>query len=349
MAKQTITCESCGKQYDYLKSEACPHCGAFNYVKRSHTHICSADDVERIIEMRSVGHADDIEDTQDYLHEHTSPAQIDPELQKKYDRIQEKLNRLGTSPEPRPSFEIDPRQTQRNDRPKKGNSGCLKPIGILMAVLILFNVIIPLIFGALKYVLFDRPSPAPEPVYPASESVIADEYVDGIPGYSYTVNDMSFIVGDMALLDTGDALDPEQAVVLVQTDAFCDLPVDEYAQVSVSTYLSDAGGAYYYSPIDMAAYEEDSLAQTLFNNYQFYFLQDFELSYLDGSDAVSGYMPFLVDRSELEELFYVLQLDYYNTETGTFQQHTVFYAFPLTDLQTISMEEAAALYYNTSY
>ena len=210
-------------------------------------------------------------------------------------------------------------------------------------------MIIPLIFGALKYVLFDRPSPAPEPVYPASESVIADEYVDGIPGYSYTVNDMNFIVGDMALLDTGDALDPEQAVVLVQTDAFCDLPVDEYAQVSVSTYLSDAGGAYYYSPIDMAAYEEDSLAQTLFNNYQFYFLQDFELSYLDGSDAVSGYMPFLVDRSELEELFYVLQLDYYNTETGTFQQHTAFYAFPLTDLQTISMEEAAALYYNTSY
>ena len=195
--------------------------------------------------------------------------------------IQEKLNRLGPPPEPRPSFEIDPRQTQRNDRPKKGNSGCLKPIGILMAVLILFNVIIPLIFGALKYVLFDRPSPTPEPVYPASESVIADEYVDGIPGYSYTVNDMNFIVGDMALLDTGDALDPEQAVVLVQTDAFCDLPVDEYAQVSVSTYLSDAGGAYYYSPIDMAAYEEDSLAQTLFNNYQFYFLQDFELSYLD--------------------------------------------------------------------
>ena len=34
---------------------------------------------------------------------------------------------------------------------------------------------------------------------------------------------------------------------------------------------------------------------------------------------------------------------------STFQQHTVFYAFPLTDLQTISMEEAAALYYNTSY
>ena len=30
MAKQMITCESCGKQYDYLKSEACPHCGAFN-------------------------------------------------------------------------------------------------------------------------------------------------------------------------------------------------------------------------------------------------------------------------------------------------------------------------------
>ena len=28
MARQMITCESCGKQYDYLKSEACPNCGA---------------------------------------------------------------------------------------------------------------------------------------------------------------------------------------------------------------------------------------------------------------------------------------------------------------------------------
>ena len=33
MARQMITCESCGKRYDYLKSEACPNCGAFNYVK----------------------------------------------------------------------------------------------------------------------------------------------------------------------------------------------------------------------------------------------------------------------------------------------------------------------------
>ena len=33
MARQMITCESCGKRYDYLKSEACPNCGAFNYIK----------------------------------------------------------------------------------------------------------------------------------------------------------------------------------------------------------------------------------------------------------------------------------------------------------------------------
>lgn len=45
MARQMITCESCGKRYDYLKSEACPNCGAFNYVKDAHQHICGADDV----------------------------------------------------------------------------------------------------------------------------------------------------------------------------------------------------------------------------------------------------------------------------------------------------------------
>ena len=60
-------------------------------------------------------------------------------------------------------------------------------------------------------------------------------------------------------------------------------------------------------------------------------------------------MPFLVDRSELEELFYVIQLEYYDIQAGVYRDHTAFYAFPLADLQTISMEEAAALYYNTSY
>lgn len=48
MARQMITCESCGKRYDYLKSEACPNCGAFNYIKGAHQqHLrsrgCGAD------------------------------------------------------------------------------------------------------------------------------------------------------------------------------------------------------------------------------------------------------------------------------------------------------------------
>lgn len=58
MARQMITCESCGKRYDYLKSEACPNCGAFNYIKGAHQHICGAEDVERIIEMKSAEHDD---------------------------------------------------------------------------------------------------------------------------------------------------------------------------------------------------------------------------------------------------------------------------------------------------
>ena len=87
MARQMITCESCGKRYDYLKSEACPNCGAFNYVKGAHQHICGADDVERIIEMKSAEH----DDSQEVVRPDTS---IDRGLQQKYARARQKLDRL---------------------------------------------------------------------------------------------------------------------------------------------------------------------------------------------------------------------------------------------------------------
>lgn len=86
MARQMITCESCGKRYDYLKSEACPNCGAFNYVKDAHQHICGADDVERIIEMKSAEH----DDSQEVVRPDTS---IDRGLQQKYARARQRLDR----------------------------------------------------------------------------------------------------------------------------------------------------------------------------------------------------------------------------------------------------------------
>ena len=85
-----ITCESCGKRYDYLKSEACPNCGAFNYIKGAHQHICGAEDVERIIEMKSAEH----DDSQEVVRPDTS---IDQGLQQKYARARQKLDRLETT------------------------------------------------------------------------------------------------------------------------------------------------------------------------------------------------------------------------------------------------------------
>ena len=88
MAKQMITCESCGRRYDYLESESCPYCGAFNYDKEIGSHLCTTEDVERIVEMRTPEHFDDETDPQ--------PEGLDKGLMRKYARARRRLDRLET-------------------------------------------------------------------------------------------------------------------------------------------------------------------------------------------------------------------------------------------------------------
>lgn len=346
MARQMITCQSCGKRYDYLESESCPHCGAFNYVKNGKQHICGADDVESIIEMKHSGHEDG-----EPLE--VGDSGIDRGLQQKYARARAKLDRLETTEDVfRTSFGSKkyPRPAKQ-DRSKK-NSGCLKPLIVVIVIIVLLNIILPLFFGLMQHLMDAQDYP--DPTYsesPAYESEVT--YKDGVPGYSYSVGDMDFTVGDMAILDTGDVLGPDQAVVLVRVDASCSLPEDDYADTAFYPYLTDPDYLYYFPVLNVVSPEDEELIQQLFGNASYSMLQEFEISYMDGGAKATGYLPFLVDLGEdgaiLPDLTFNLQVDYYEVQSGVYRGETICYTFPLNVTQTISPEDAAAAYYNSTY
>ena len=345
MARQMITCQSCGKRYDYLESESCPYCGAFNYVKSGRQHICGADDVESIIEMKHSGHKND----ESY---ETVDNRIDRGLLRKYARAREKLDRLETTEDVfRTSFGAKkyPTAPARNREEQKKKPGCLKPIAVIFVIIMVFNIIMPLIFTLIENTMdaHDYPdiSYSESPAY--EHDVL---YKDGIPGYSYSVGDVDFTIGDMALLDTGDVLGPDQAVILVKVEAACTLPEDSYAEVSASPYLTDPDYIYYYPVLDVVSPEDEGLVEQLFGDASYYMLQEFEISYMDGGAKVSGYLPFLVDdMAILPDLTFNLQMDYYDIQSGVYRSETVCYTYPLDIRQTITPETAAEVYYNSSY
>lgn len=196
MARQMITCESCGKRYDYLKSEACPNCGAFNYVKDAHQHICGADDVERIIEMKSVEH----DDSQEVVRPDTS---IDRGLQQKYARARQRLDRLETTEDVFKSAfggDFGTKKFSRKAKTNKSNAGCLKPLVIFIFIILFFNLIAPLIFALISNTFESSNYEDYDVSYseaPASE--YETTYNSGVPGYTYTLNDLTFAMGGSPL------------------------------------------------------------------------------------------------------------------------------------------------------
>lgn len=344
MARQMITCESCGKRYDYLKSEACPNCGAFNYVKGAHQHICGADDVERIIEMKSAEH----DDSQEVVRPNTS---IDRGLQQKYARARQKLDRLETTEDVFKSAfggDFGTKKFSRKAKTNKSNAGCLKPLVIFIFIIVFFNLIAPLIFALISNTFESSNYEDYDVSYseaPASE--YETTYNIGVPGYTYTLNDLTFAMGGSAIVDTGDTLEPDYAVVAVKMDASCGLPSDEYATMNFTTYLTDSDYYAYYPAMDMTSYDNEELVNLLFPDSYYYFLQDFEIAYMDGQESVSGYIPYLVEKEYLDDLSYVIQFDYYDRENGSYE--SVCYTFPLSEGQTITTDEVIASYYNSAY
>ena len=146
---------------------------------------------------------------------------------------------------------------------------------------------------------------------------------------------------------TGDTLEPDYAVVAVKMDASCGLPSDEYATMNFTTYLTDSDYYAYYPAMDMTSYDNEELVNLLFPDSYYYFLQDFEIAYMDGQESVSGYIPYLVEKEYLDDLSYVIQFDYYDRENGSYE--SVCYTFPLSEGQTITTDEVIASYYNSAY
>ena len=357
MARQMITCESCGKRYDYLKTEACPNCGAFNYIKDGQQHLCGAEDVENIIEMKSAEHGGEDEPRR-------ADTQIDRGLARKFASARKQLDRLETSEDvfrssmgskstrQSRSYSTTARSSRsdRSDRYDRqatvNQSGCLKAIGIVVAIVVVLNLFGGLIAAGVS-VLIPEPEPSPSyPTEPEPDSYISEIY-SGMPGASYTFHDLTFTVLDSAILDTGDALDDGQLLLGVNLEASCDLPDGEYTPVRAYPYLTDADYNNYYDILDVVSPIDEDLVERAVGNASPYLLQDFEISDLDGGETVQGYMPFLVDAESAEELQLNLQMDCYNTDTGEYE--SICYVFELDNLGKLSLEDAANAYYNSAY
>ena len=178
MAKQMITCESCGRRYDYLESESCPYCGAFNYDKEIGSHLCTTEDVERIVEMRTPEHFDDETDPQ--------PEGLDKGLMRKYARARKRLDRLETTEDVFRSALKGSRDSVRWERPEKKKKKSRREFSGLSYFSFAFSrvkinsvptsgVLITLIFCPWAWMIsftMDSPRPVPLRSFPREASVL---------------------------------------------------------------------------------------------------------------------------------------------------------------------------------
>ena len=80
--------------------------------------------------------------------------------------------------------------------------------------------------------------------------------------------------------------------------------------MNFTTYLTDSDYYTYYPAMDMTSYDNEELVNLLFPDSYYYFLQDFEIAYMDGQESVSGYIPYLVEKEYLDDLSYVIPVSY---------------------------------------
>ena len=339
MAKQMITCESCGRRYDYLESESCPYCGAFNYDKEIGSHLCTTEDVERIVEMRTPEHFDDETDPQ--------PEGLDKGLMRKYARARKRLDRLETTEDVFRSALKGSRDSVRWERPEKKK----KKSHTVRTVIVIFVGIwvLSMVLGVLTALFDSLSEPSyPEPSYSYSDAEIGDTFdtIYGIQNTEYTAEEFHFTVGDIAVIDT-ETPEDGTVVVGVYLDGWSTAPSDGYSMVSSNPELivSSSGEGYRYSPIDTLYGDEEDL-QTMFGYDSLSFLQAYEISYLSGGNAVRGYIPFLVDKDDLDDLRFELTLTWYS-EDYLYENTRVYIIEPLEPLSThpaVSLEEAVNSY-----
>ena len=312
MARQMITCESCGRRYDYLESESCPYCGAFNYDKAIGSHLCTTEDVERIVEMRTPEHFDDEPDPQ--------PEGLDKGLLRKYARARRRLDRLETTEDVFRSALQGSRDSARQERPEKKK----KPHRVRTVLVIFAGIWVLAMVLSVLASLFDSLS-APsyhEPSYSYTDAEIADSFetIYGIQDTEYAAEEFHFTVGDMAVIDTAT---PEDGMVVVGVylDGWSAASNDDYAAVNSNPELvvASTGEGYRYSPIDTLYGDEEEL-RTMFGYDSLSFLQPYEISYLSGGNAVRGYIPFLVDEDDLDDLCFSLTLTWYSDDYLSHQE-----------------------------
>lgn len=348
MSRQNIKCQSCGRSYDYLESESCPYCGAFNYAGDDRGHTCDGDDIESIVELEGDSHDGE------FFREDSRPAGEmyagDGEnLWEKYAAAKGRDTGRTRSSTPRGERSYAGSALPRP--PKKARRGCSVKAVVIGVVLISIAVNVAAFLGSL---LFDADfgGSAPEPDTPAGELAWAPDetaYFDAEPGQPYRVGDVTFCLEDVVLIETLRQ-DEGIAVVGVKMWAEADTETDRsgYSTVDLNPLLvtvtpDETGSTTTYGELDMLDDGLATVVDSYFGDYYLDFLQNYEVSYMNAGSRSAGYLPFVVHTEALNDLEFRLEVQYQDEELGI--PLTVCYTLPIRDLsRTATLDEVRAAY-----
>ncbi len=362
MAKKMIKCESCGRNYDYLESESCPHCGALNYDKTDDPHICDTDEIQDILEM-----------TEDSHDDHPGEMGSRPPAKDMYsseggnvwERYAASKGRDTGSRADSGAFHQQsmPSYYEESTQAQKPRKGCTAKS--LVIGLVLVTVVINIVSTLLGFLFDSVGSKEPESSYAWSGSDWEDwessyeseweydnisNYIAAEFGQLYTVAGTSFLVDDVAIIDLAEQ-DADYAVVGLRIQAAAASELEDYSQMSISPYLvtltEDATGqTYYYTEVDMLDYDLSDSIEAVFGDYYLDFLQNYEISYMNAGETSAGYIPFVVESGDLDDLGVELEVFYLDPATGRYLTDSYTYTIPELS-RHITLEDVRSAYENT--
>lgn len=361
MAKNMIKCSSCGKSYDYLESESCPHCGAFNYDGKVESHVCDSEDIRDILEFSDTTHSEQ-ERPRSSLNEMYGSKEGN--IWERYaaskgrstGRSQTNSSSEGYyAPEPQPA-------TRRRgpDLDKKQRKGCTPrfAIGSIILGVLAFNIFFSVAFGLFQLFTNSISEPDIPPANSAQDSFnytynwgggensLEGNAIAAGLGRAYIVGNSNFRVDDVVLIDVPSN---EEGFVVVGVKIYAAAgsgdPSSASYTASLVTRTEDATGQVYrHSEVNMLDSTMENSINSVFGDYYLDFLQSYEISFLSPGSYATGYIPFVVETETLDDLNLELEVSYNKNGNNV----TEYYVYTLEKpTRHISLEIVRSTYKNT--
>ena len=280
MAKQMITCASCGAHYDFLETETCPECGAINYPTEKAKSTQA--------KIRTIEH---------------------PQQEQLKRKLQNKQKKRGYTYEDRTQQQAPVYTGKKKNKPA--------PFTIafrLFLVLILVNAVFSVI-GIFTNLSSEN---SIETEWMVSETAEADRmevnHYLGIMGDTYRLAGASVTVNSIEEIPV-DQLSDDKVCLAVEITA--ENKSEDISPVSVTSRIYSNPNSFYSYDTDIfrpiCAEEDDygmyATLSTLFGKNPETFLTDDDLSSLSPNTSITGQVIFLIDRADLGQAVLYVELD----------------------------------------